>query len=134
VRAARVGAARVRVFYEIWDSPLYTIGGRHLITQALDVCAADNVFAALATPAPVVTVEAVLAAAPDAIVAATAGAVPPPWLDEWKRWPGLPATRYGNRLTVDANLLHRPGPRFVDGVEALCAAIDSARTRIARAR
>jgi hypothetical protein len=29
----------VRVFYEIWDVPLYTIlGGRHLISQALAVC------------------------------------------------------------------------------------------------
>jgi iron complex transport system substrate-binding protein len=130
VRAVRSKARRVRVFYEIWDSPLYTIGGRHLITQALDVCAADNVFAALTTPAPAVTVEAVLAAAPDAIVAATDGAVPPAWLGAWRRWPQLPASRYANFATVDANLLHRPGPRFVEGVEALCIAIDSARARM----
>ncbi len=129
VQRARSRAQRVRVFYEIWDSPLYTIGGRHLITQALDVCAADNVFAALTTPAPVVGVEAVLAAAPDAIVAATDGAVPPAWLDAWRRWPQLPATRYGNFATVDADLLHRPGPRFADGVEALCVAIDALRAR-----
>ena len=51
----------------------------------------------------------------------------------WKRWPQLPATRYGNFATVDANLLHRMGPRFVDGVESLCAAIDAARSRKARA-
>jgi iron complex transport system substrate-binding protein len=133
VRSARRDMARVRVFYEIWDSPLYTIGGRHLITQALDVCAADNAFASIAMPAPIVTVEAVLAAAPDAIIAATDGAVPPPWLDAWKRWPQLPATRYGNFATVDANLLHRMGPRFVDGVESLCAAVDAARARKARA-
>jgi iron complex transport system substrate-binding protein len=129
VRTARREAKRIRVFYEIWDSPLYTIGGRHLITQALDFCAADNVFATLTTPAPSVTVEAVLAAAPDAIVAATDGAVTPEWLGAWRRWPQLPATRYGNFATVDANLLHRPGPRFVEGVEALCAVVDAARAR-----
>jgi iron complex transport system substrate-binding protein len=132
VRAAHRGAQRIRVFYEIWDSPLYTVGGRHLITHALDACAADNVFAGLATPAPAVSVEAVLAAAPDAIVAAFDNGAPPAWLDAWRRWRELPATRYGNFATVDANLLHRPGPRFVDGVEALCAAVDAARERKAQ--
>src|SRR5262245_8628284 len=62
-------APRVRVFYEIWDAPLYTIGGDHLITQAMVVCGGENVFAALSLPAPAVEVEAVLAAAPDAIIA-----------------------------------------------------------------
>ncbi len=132
VRAAHAGASRVRVFYEIWDSPLYTVGGRHLITQALDACAADNVFAQIALPAPAVSVEAVLAAAPDAIVGAFDDAVPPAWLDAWRRWPQLPASRYGNVATVDANLLHRPGPRFVDGVGELCTAIDAARVRMRR--
>ena len=35
---------------------------------------------------------------------------------------------------VDANLLHRPGPRFVDGVEQLCDALASARARRRAAR
>lgn len=130
IRAAHIGATRVRVFYQIWDSPLYTIGGRHVITQALDVCASDNVFASLATPAPVVSVEAVLAAAPQAIIAATEGGVPPEWFEQWRRWPQLPATRFGNFSTLDADLMHRMGPRFVDGIESLCAAIDAARARI----
>ena len=71
-------------------------------------------------PAPGVSVEAVLAARPDAIIAGADGAVRPAWLDEWKRWPALPAVARGNLFTVDANLLHRSGPRFIDGVGALC--------------
>ena len=54
-------------------------------------------------------------------------AVRPAWLDAWKRWTELPAVAHGNLFAVDANLLHRPGPRFVDGVAPLCAAIDRAR-------
>jgi hypothetical protein len=49
------------------------------------------------------------------------------WLDDWKRWPTLPAVALGNLYTVDANLLHRAGPRFVDGVEMLCATLAEAR-------
>ena len=119
----------VRVFYEIWNEPLYTIGGRHVISEAIRACGGENVFASLTLPAPGVSVEAVLAAEPEAIIAGVDGAVRPPWLDEWKRWTTLPAVARGNLYTVDANLLHRPGPRFLDGMEGLCAALDDARSR-----
>jgi iron complex transport system substrate-binding protein len=122
---------RLPVFYEIWNQPLYTIGGKHLITAALDLCGGTNVFAWLALPAPQVTVEAVLSAAPDAIIAGTDDAVRPAWLDEWNRWRELPAVAHGNLFVVDANLLHRAGPRFADGVVQLCAALDRARANLA---
>ena len=122
-RIAIVERRTVRVFYEIWNVPLYTIGGHHLISQALSVCGGENVFASLSLPAPGVSVEAVLAAKPDAIIAGADRAVRPAWLDEWKRWPTLPAVARGNLFTVDANLLHRSGPRFIDGVEAPCATL-----------
>ena len=127
---AHDGKRRLSVFYQIWSSPLFTIGGGHLISQALALCGATNVFASLTLPAPTVSVEAVLAARPDAIVAAGDDALRPDWLEEWKAWPSLPAVATGNLLVVDGNLLHRPGPRFVDGVEQLCATLDEARRRI----
>jgi iron complex transport system substrate-binding protein len=117
----------VTVFYEIWSTPLYTIGGDHLITQAIAVCGGKNVFGSLPLPAPTVSVEAVLAAQPEAIVAGADGAARPTWLDDWKRWPTLPAVARDNLLVVDANLLHRDGPRFLEGVRQLCAALDVAR-------
>jgi iron complex transport system substrate-binding protein len=125
-------AERVRVFYEIWNRPLYTIGGRHLITAAIDLCGGANVFARQVLPAPQVSVEAVLAAHPDVIVAGADGAVRPVWLDEWAAWRDLPAVTRDNLFVVDANLLHRAGPRFVDGAEQLCAVLDQARTRRGR--
>jgi len=128
--ARHAGARRVRVFYEIWNAPLYTIGRRHLITEAIGVCGGENVFASLALPAPGVSIEAVLAARPEAIVAGADGGVRPAWLDEWNRWTTLPAVASGNLYTVDANLLHRAGPRFLDGVEQLCAALEQARARV----
>jgi iron complex transport system substrate-binding protein len=121
--------ARLRVFYEVWNEPLYTVGGRHLISQAIDVCGGENVFASLSIPAPSVTVEAVLAAAPDVIVGGDDAGKRPAWLDDWKRWPSMPAVRDGNLFGAAGDLLHRPGPRFVDGVAALCADLARARTR-----
>jgi iron complex transport system substrate-binding protein len=129
IRARYAGAAPVRVFYEIWNQPLYTIGGDHLINAAIELCGGRNIFAAQRLPAPQIGIEAVIAAAPAAIIAATDRAERPAWLDDWRRWPSLPAVAQGNLFVVDANLLHRPGPRFVDGVDQLCGVIESARSR-----
>ncbi len=74
-------------------------------------------------------IEAVLSAQPQAIIAGTDGGVRPPWLDDWRRWPTLPAAARGELHAVDADLLHRAGPRFIDGVESLCATIDGVRAR-----
>lgn len=131
VAAARVVAGeRVRVFYQIWNTPLFTIGGPHLITEAIAHCGGENVFAGLNIAAPEVSVEAVLAEAPQAIIAGTAHAQRPAWLDTWRKWKTLPAVRDEALLVVDADRLHRSGPRFADGVVELCQAIAGARLRI----
>lgn len=127
LRSRYRGAAPVAVFYQIWNAPLFTVGGGHLITQAIELCGGSNSFARETLPAPMVSVEAVLAARPDVIVAGADAGRRPPWLDDWRRWPTLPAVAHGQLHAVDADLLHRPGPRFVDGVDGLCAAIDGAR-------
>jgi iron complex transport system substrate-binding protein len=121
------GARTIRVFYEIWNPPMYTIGGGHLISAAIAICGGENVFASASSPAPQVSVEAVLAAAPEAIVAGTDDAVRPAWLDEWRRWREIPAVARGNLFVVDANLLHRAGPRFAEGVEQVCRVLATAR-------
>ena len=129
LKERHASGARLRVFYEVWNEPLYTIGGRHLISEAIGVCGGENVFAALRIPAPSVTVEAVVAAAPDVIVGGDDSGKRPPWLDDWKRWPSIPAVRDGNLYGAAGDLLHRPGPRFVDGVAALCADLATARLK-----
>jgi len=126
--AARYAGARpIAVFYEVWNEPLQTVGGRHLISEAIALCGGANVFAALTLPAPTVSFEAVVAAAPEAIVAGSDDGRRPAWLDDWQRWRNVPAVRYGNLFVADGDLLHRSGPRFVDGIEVLCAMLDKAR-------
>ena len=130
ITRARAGRKPVRVFYQVASAPIFTIGGGHLIDHALARCGGVNVFGDTRVPAPQVDVEAVLARKPDAIVAATAHAVRPAWLDEWSRWRDLPAARTKSLFVVDADRLHRAGPRFVDGMADLCEALDRARARL----
>lgn len=119
----------VRSFYQIWDKPLMTINGEHLISDVLRLCGAENVFADLAPIAPKVGVESVLAANPEVIVASGMGEARPEWLDQWRRWPRLTATAAGNLYFVPPELIQRHTPRILDGAAQVCEFLEDAREK-----
>lgn len=127
LRARYAHAKPLRVFYEVWHQPLMTVNGRHLISAAIELCGGRNVFAGLPMLAPQISLEAVLAANPDVIVASGMAKQRPEWLDDWRRWPQLKAVRDHNLFFVPPDLLQRAGPRFLEGTEQLCIALDEAR-------
>ncbi len=122
------GRDRVRVFYQIAERPLYTVGGAHSISDAIALCGGINVFAPLAGFAPIVSDEAVLGAAPEVMLT---GAFPPGEgagaLKRWMRWTEVPAVAGGHLYQLDASVMGRPTPRLLDGVERMCGLIDRAR-------
>jgi iron complex transport system substrate-binding protein len=125
---ARYGSRRpVSVFYQVWRSPLFTLGGPHIFSRVAEVCGGRNVFGDLATLAPTVDLEAVLAADPEAIVASGMGEERPDWLDDWRRWPQLRAVREDHLFFIPPDLLQRPTPRLLDGAEQLCMALERVR-------
>ena len=111
------------VFYQVWDRPLMTVGGTHWISDALELCGARNVFADLHGLSPVVSREAVLQRAPEVIVS---GSDAPDMRAQWQRFSGLPAVKNQAFVRIDADRLHRPTPRLVEGVAALCNALKPA--------
>lgn len=119
----------VTVFYQISESPLMTIGGNQIISNALDICGGKNVFDALTPMASVVSVESVLAANPEAIMASGMEQTNPTAFDQWKKWPKLTATQNNNFFLVDPDLMNRNGPRILDGTQMLCEAIQIVRNR-----
>jgi iron complex transport system substrate-binding protein len=127
LRARYAGKPAVRVFYQVWATPLMTLGGRHVISEAIALCGGHNVFADLTPIAPQVSIEAVLAADPQVVVTAEPGARPGTALTMWQQFPNLSATRAGQFYTLDADRMNRHGPRLVDEVAVLCAALDQAR-------
>jgi iron complex transport system substrate-binding protein len=127
LRARCAGRAPVRVFYQVWPAPLITLGGRHLLTEAMALCGGRNVFAGIDALAPTVSTEAVLAADPQLIVAAEPGARANRALEQWQQYAGLSAVRAGALVTLDADRLTRAGPRLPAEIARLCAAIDQRR-------
>jgi iron complex transport system substrate-binding protein len=117
----------VSVFYQVWRSPLFTLGGPHIFSRVAELCGGRNVFARLDTLSPTVDLEAVLAANPEAIVASGMGEERPDWLDDWRRWPQLRAVRENHLFFIPPDRLQRPTPRLLDGAEQLCAALEQVR-------
>lgn len=120
------GAAPVRVFYQVSDRPLYTVNGAHYVSELIDICGGNNVFADLNDLAPLVDVEAVLARDPEVLLASddnTADA-----FAVWGRWPEMSANRYGNHFFLPADEIGRATPRLLQAGESLCRTLEQART------
>jgi iron complex transport system substrate-binding protein len=128
--AARYAARPpVDVFYQIWDRPPMTVNGEHLISAVMALCGGRNVFAGLAILAPTVTEEAVLAAAPEVIVASGMADSRPEWLDAWRRWRSLPAVARDNLYFIPPERLQRNTPRVLDGAAQMCEQLEQARAK-----
>ena len=127
---ARYGRrAPVTVFYQIWDQPLYTLNDAQIASDAIRVCGGRNVFGGLKVVAPEVSLEAVLAADPEAIMAGKRYDPANPGLKLWEPYKSMTAVKRGNLLTVNGELLTRPGPRAVEGAGLLCEALEAVRQR-----
>jgi iron complex transport system substrate-binding protein len=118
---------RLTVFIEIDDEPLYTVNGRHVISEVVELCGGSNVFADLPQLAPPVALEAVLARDPDVILSTDDTISDPGQL--WRPWTRLKAVRAGTIYSLDSDTLTRATPRLAEGARAVCAALDDARTK-----
>ncbi len=119
----------IRVFYQVYDRPLYTVGGTQVIDEAITVCGGQNIFSDIQAVAPAPGVEAVLAGNPDVVIS-TGGMSGEKGLGLWRRFPMLSATRTKSLYFLDSDLISRPGPRMVQGVRLLCEFIDDARRKV----
>lgn len=108
----------LRVFYQVWDKPLYTVGGGQIISDALKVCGARNLFEDLTLPAPQVSIESVLQRDPQVIVLGDQAQ-----LAAWKPWSQISAVRDGQLLLVPDKGLERPSGQMIEATAKLCEAL-----------
>ena len=125
LRAARFREKPLRVFYEIWPSPLMTVNNAHVIGEIIALCGGINVFGTLQPLTPEVSLEALLAARPDVVLGGSSAETPSAHAARWAARPpplsALPA-HY-----IDPDLIQRPTPRLLDGARQVCAHLDSVR-------
>jgi iron complex transport system substrate-binding protein len=121
--------APVRMFYQVWDKPLYTLNGSHIVSDAVRLCGGENIFAKMKVTAPVVSIEAVLQEDPEAIFASAERSDADGGVNLWKPFGSMTAVRRTNLFRIDGNLLNRSGPRMIAGTAVLCEKLETARQR-----
>lgn len=122
---------RVRVFYQVWSRPLYTLNGNQIVSDAINVCGGENIFANLSVTAPVVNIEAVLVENPEVLLSGQRKDDKND-LDYWRSYSGLLAVRRNNLFGIEADLMNRAGPRLIEGAAMLCEKLELARSRRAQ--
>ena len=113
----------VRVFYQVSDEPLYTIGRDAFITDLIKRAGGISVTADVPGAWPKYSAESALAARPEAIVLPTGGSMGDANSDVASALKRSPAVANNRVYKINDDQLSRPGPRAVDGLEALARAL-----------
>ncbi len=127
-RAAAVEAVTravkpLKVFYQVSDEPLYTIGREAYLTDLIRRAGGVSVTADVPGAFPRYSDEAALAAKPDAIILPAGGAMATANSKPASALKNSPAVLNNRIFKIDENHLQRPGPRLVDGLEELARAL-----------
>jgi len=118
---------QVRVFYQFWNQPIFTVNDNHIISTIIEMCGGKNVFAELSTLTPQLSIESVLKINPDVIIASGEGNLKPEWLEEWRQWPTLSAVSNDQLYSIPPELIQRHTTRILDGAMMMCEFIDNGR-------
>jgi len=110
---------RPKVFLQIGEAPIVTVGRGSFADDLIRLAGGDNVSGDEKRMYPRLGMEEILKRAPEVIIVSSMnpkadyGKV----LQEWARWKSIPAVRNNRIHLVDSDLLDRPSPRIIDGLE-----------------
>ena len=128
LRAAQAGKSVIKVFYQIWDEPLITLNGEHMVSDIINLCGGVNVFSDAIPLVPYVNIETVVVADPEVIIAGGSREERPAWFESWQKWSGISAVINQHIYLIPSDLMQRHSARILDGMELMCAHLDSARS------
>jgi len=112
---------RPRVLLEIDQEPLITVGRSSIQGDLIQRAGGANIAGKVDQRYPVFNLEEVLKSQPEVILftgMADATSLPRR-MNFWRQWTMLPAVKAGRLHWVEPDLVDRPGPRLVDGLEML---------------
>jgi len=118
------GLPPVSVFFQLSGQPLYTAGKSSFVTNLIERAGGLSVTSDINEAWPRLSDEAALASRPEAVIMLSGGAMG--GAANTKVAAALknsPAVRNGRVYVIDGDLLTRPGPRLVDGLEQIARAL-----------
>lgn len=119
--AATRALPRPRVFFQVGDTPMITVGSRTLASDLIRLAGGRSISEDETIDYPLYSMETIMAMAPEIIIMSSMDSKKnyPNLVKKWQRWKNLPAVRMNAIYVVDSNLVDRPTPRIVEGLEAM---------------
>ena len=131
LRETYISRTPVTVYYQIWNEPLLTLNGDHLISDVVRLCGGRNVFADAMPLVSRISVESVLRANPQVIIASGMDKARPEWLDDWREWSAITAVKNDQLYFIPPDILQRHTPRIIEGATLMCEKLQQAREHYA---
>jgi iron complex transport system substrate-binding protein len=119
------GLKKPRVFLQIGRDPIFTVSNGSFAHHLISSAGGDNIATKARIPYPSYTLEEIILKAPEVIIISSMylDSDHSQWLEEWKKWPVLPAVKNNRLYTINSDLIDRPSPRIVEGLEQMARMI-----------
>ncbi len=125
VRELTKGLPRPKVFLQIGDVPIVTVGKGSFEHDLIRLAGGENIAGKENEVYPRLGIEEILKRSPEVIVISSMNPKGDyqKTLQEWTRWKSIPAVKNGRIHLMDSDLLDRPSPRIIDGLEELASVL-----------
>ncbi|MBR9727949.1 cobalamin-binding protein [Shewanella intestini] len=119
---------KIDLFYQVWPNPL-TTASSNWMNEIFSGCGANNVFANNISDYPQVSLEQVIATYPDIIIRPDHHGTQVQNAVNWLDWPEIPAVANGQIYPIKGDIVHRTGPRVLQGMLKICQQVAQARAQ-----
>lgn len=113
--------AKPKVFFIVGTEPLITVGRKAFVTDLINLAGGQSISEDVETEWPAYSIETAISRAPEIILSPGSHSTEnePSKLTLPKGLEVTPAARLGKIYKIDGDLLLRPGPRIIDGLEQI---------------
>ena len=118
---------KLRVFFQIDEKPIFTIGGSHFISEVIDICGGINIFSDVKQTAPSISEESVVSRDPEVILSRDVASNKMK-LKIWEKFENMSAIKLDNLFYLNARELERPTSGLVNAGKEICSKLEQARS------
>jgi iron complex transport system substrate-binding protein len=113
------------VFFQVGDAPVITVGKGTLANDLIRLAGGRSISENEPLSYPPYGIETILSKAPEIIIFSSMDNRKnySDLIRKWQAWKSIPAVKSNSIYVIDSNLVDRPAPRIVEGLEALARII-----------
>lgn len=125
VKELTKGLPRPKVFLQIGEAPMVTVGKGSFGDDLINLSGGENIAGSEKEMYPRLAMEEIIKRSPEVIIISTMNPKGnyQKIIINWSRWKTIPAVKNRRIHLIDSDLIDRPSPRIIDGLETMAKII-----------